>query len=87
MHLYSSYLSTRATISSIIISKLFPACFSCNNNFNLLKCSSGSVGKNNVSEKPEAKTAGDLSNLITNLSHSLFHSFCLMSKFISFPNS
>ena len=39
MHLYSNNLSTIATISSLIKSELFPACFSCNNNFNLLQSS------------------------------------------------
>ena len=42
MHLYSNNLSTIATISSLIMSELFPAFFSCNNNFNLLQSSSGS---------------------------------------------
>ena len=34
-HLYSNNLSTIATISSLIKSELFPACFSCSNKFNL----------------------------------------------------
>ena len=45
MPLYSNNLSTIATISSLIKSELFPACFSCNINFNLLHSSSGSDGK------------------------------------------
>ena len=39
MHLYSNNLSTIATISSLIISELFPACFSCNNILNLSQSS------------------------------------------------
>ena len=55
-----------ATISSLITSKLIPACFSCNNNFNLLHISSGSDYKNVVFETPEAETIkpGDLSIFI-----------------------
>ena len=45
MHLYSNNLSTIATISSLIMSELFPACFYCNINFNL-QSSSGSDDKN-----------------------------------------
>ena len=48
IHLYSNNLSSIATISSLIISEFFPACFSCNNNFNLLQSSSGSDDKNIV---------------------------------------
>ena len=55
MHLYSNNLSTIATISSLIMSELFPACFSCNNHFNLHD-SSGSDDKNIVFETPEAET-------------------------------
>ena len=70
MYLYSNNLSTLATISSLIISELFPACFSCYNNFNLLQSSSGSDDKNIVFETPEAETSkpGELSNLIRLLS-------------------
>ena len=67
MHLSSNNLSTIATISSLIISEFFPACFSCNNNFNLLQSSSRSDDKNIV-EIPEAMIAGDLSNFIRVLS-------------------
>ena len=37
IHLYSNNLSTIATLSLSIMSELFPACFSCNNNLNLLQ--------------------------------------------------
>ena len=70
MHLYSNNLSTIATISSLIISELFPTCFSCNNNFNQLHSSSGSDDKNIVFETPEEETIkpGDLNNFIRVLS-------------------
>ena len=73
MHLYSNNLSTIATISSLIKSELFPACFSCNNNFNLLQSSSGSDDKSIVFETPEAETIkpGDSSNFIRVLSQDL----------------
>ena len=50
--------------SSLIISELLPAFFSCSNNFNLLHNSSGSDDKIIVFEKPEANTAGDSSVFI-----------------------
>ena len=56
MHLYSNNLSTIATISSLIMSELFPACFFCKNNFNLSQSSSGSDDKNIVFETPQAET-------------------------------
>ena len=62
MHFYSNNLSIIATISLLIISELFPACFSCNNNFNLSHNSLESVDKNIVFETPESKKAGDFSN-------------------------
>ena len=64
MHLYSNNLSTIATISSLLFSEVFPACFSCNNNFNLLPNSSGSDDEKIVFETPEAETfkTGDLHN-------------------------
>ena len=64
--MYSNNLSFIATISSLIISELFPACFSCSNSFNLLQSSSGSDDKNIVFETPEAEILkpGDLSNFI-----------------------
>ena len=51
-------------ISSLIMSELFPACFSCSNIFNLSQSLSGSDDKNIVFETPEAETIkpGDLSN-------------------------
>ena len=48
MHLYSNNLSTTATISSLNISELLPACFSCNNNLNISHSSLGSDDKNIV---------------------------------------
>ena len=70
MNFYSNNLSTIATISSLIISELFPACISCHNNFNLLRNSSGSDDKKIDFETPEAETIrpGDLSNFIRLLS-------------------
>ena len=70
IHLYSNNLSTIATISSLIISELLPAYFSCNNNFNLSQSSSGSDDQNIVFETPEAGTInpGELSNFISVLS-------------------
>ena len=49
------------------MSELFPACFSCNNNFNLSQISSGADDKNKVFETPEAETfnPGDLGNFIS----------------------
>ena len=68
--MYSKNLSTIATISSLIISELFPACFSSNNNFNLSHSSLASDDKNIVLETPEAEPInyGDLSNYIGVLS-------------------
>ena len=54
MHLYSKILSTIATISLLIMSELFPPCFSCNNNFNQSHNLSGPDDKNILFEKPEA---------------------------------
>ena len=73
MHLYSNNLSTVATISSLIKSESFPACFSCNSNFNLSQSSSASDAKNFV-EIPEAGTIqfDDLGNLISVRSRVLF---------------
>ena len=47
--------------------ELFPACFSCNNNFNLSHNSLGSDDKNFVFEIPEAKVPGELSIFIIEL--------------------
>ena len=59
MRLYSKSLSAIATISSLILSKIIPALFSCRNNFNLSQISLGFSGKN-IAELPEAMIAGDL---------------------------
>ena len=56
MHLYSNSLPTIAMVSSLLISELLPACFSCNNNFHLLNNSSGSDDRFIVFETPEAET-------------------------------
>ena len=89
MHLYSNNLSTIATISLIIISELLPACFSCNNNFNLSHNSSGSDDRNIVFETPEAETIkpGDLSNFVRVLSGVDFLPTDLVSNYISFAKS
>ena len=55
MHLYSKNLSTLATISSLIISELFPSSFSCSNNLNVSHNSLGSDDKNIVFEIPKAE--------------------------------
>ena len=54
-------------ISSLIMSELFPACFSGNNNFNLSQSSLRLEYKNIVFETPESETikSGDLSNFIS----------------------
>ena len=72
MHLYSNNVSTIATISSLIMSELFPGCFYCRNNFILSPSSLGSDDKNLVfenhfSETPEGETIilCDLSNLLS----------------------
>ena len=67
MHLYSNNLSTIQTISSLIMSELLPACFSCNNYLNLSQSSLGSEDRIIVFEKPEANTAGDSSIFIIEL--------------------
>ena len=89
IHLYSNNLSTIATISLLIISELFPACFSCNNNFNLSQSSSGSDYKKIVCETPEAVTVkpGDLNNFIRVLSRVDFLPTAFVSKCISFAKS
>ena len=89
MPFYSNNLSTMATISLLIISELFPACFSCNNNFNLLYSSSGSDDKNIVFETPQAETLkpGDLNNFISVLSRVDLLTKAFVSKFISFAKS
>ena len=56
--LYSNNLSTIATVSSLIMSELFPACFPCNNNHNLSQSSSGSDDRIIVFLNPEAMIPG-----------------------------
>ena len=75
MHLYSNNLSTIGPISSLIILEIFPACFSCSNNFNLSQSSLGSHDKNFV-EIPEAMIAGQLSSFVGGLSLILGRPFC-----------
>ena len=87
MHLYSNRLSSIAKASLLIKSEFFPACFSCHNNVNLSHKSLESDGKGTVFEITEAMIAGDLSNFIIHLSRSLLRLLCLISNFISFPNS
>ena len=89
MHLYSNNLSTIAKISSLIMSELFPACFSFIINFNRIQSSSGSDDKKIVFETPEAETIkpGDLSKFITVRSRVDFIPTAFTSKFISFAKS
>ena len=76
-------------ISSLIISELFPACFSFNNDFNLSHNSLGSDDKNIVFETPQAETInpGELSNFIRVLSLVDFLPRAFRSKFNSFAKS
>ena len=89
IHLYSNILSTIATISSLNMSEFLPACFSCNNNFNLSKSLSGSDDKNTVFETPEEETIkpAELGNFISVLSRVDFLPIAFRSKFISFAKS
>ena len=66
MLLYSNKLSSITTLSSLIISKWFPACFSYSNNFNRSHFSFGSDVKNILFELPEEEIVkpGDLGNFI-----------------------
>ena len=68
MHLYSNSSSTIALISLLITSEMFPACFSCNNNFNLLHKLSGSDDRIVFFENPKAAIAGDFSKFSIDLS-------------------
>ena len=86
IHLYSNSLSTIAKISSLIMSELYPACFSCNNNFTLLHKSSKSDDRIIIFGTPDAIIAGDFNKFISDLSLSLFRPFCLILKFNSFAN-
>ena len=67
MHLYFNNLSTIAKILLLNYLEFLPACFSCNNNFNLSHILVGSDGKNIVFETPEAETIepDGLSNFIS----------------------
>ena len=74
-------------ISSLSTSEIFPACFSCNYNFNQSHSSLGFPGKNFV-EIPETMIAGDLSKSTEDLSVlRFFYPIRLISNLISFPNS
>ena len=93
MPLYSDKLSSITKISSLILLELFPACFSCNYNFNLLQSSSRSDDKSFVFETPEAETIkpGELSNFLRALSREDFYlellnqnAFLLQSHIIVF---
>ena len=86
MHLHSNNLSTIATTSSLIVSEMFRACFSCSNNFNLPHDLSRSDDKNKV-EIPETMITSELNIFITDLSLLLGRNFRLISNFNSFPNS
>ena len=78
MHLYSHSFSTIATIASLIMSDLLPACFSCSNNFNLPQSLLG---------LSEAMIAGDLTNDRRNLALVLLLPKDLPSKYISSAKS
>ena len=87
--MYSNNLSNITTISSLIISELFPACFSCNNNFHIPHNSLGSDDRNIVFEIPEAETIkpGALSNFTSFLSRIDLLPGAFASKCISFAKS
>ena len=89
MHLYSNNLSIITTISSLVMSELFPACFSCNNNFNPSHNSLGSDDRNIVFQTPEAETIkpGELSNFISFLSRIDLLPKDFVSNFISIAKS
>ena len=74
-----------ATISSLIIMEVFPACSSYCNNFIESKSSLGFSGKNFV-KIPEAMIAGDLGNFISDLSLALLLPKAVSSNYISFAN-
>ena len=67
MYLHSNGLSDMAMISSLLILKFFPACFSCRKVFFLSQRSIGFSGKKFV-KIPESVVAGDLGNLMKSLS-------------------
>ena len=84
--MYSNSLSAIAIASTLITSELFPACFSCSNNYNLSQSSSGSDDKNIVFETPEAETNKpvDLGNFLSVRSRV---NLLPVGKFISFAKS
>ena len=87
MHLDSNNLSTIATMSSLNMSELFPACFSCNIIFNPSHNSLGSDDRIFVFQTPEAMITGELSNFISVLSRVVLLPTRLSSKCISFAKS
>ena len=86
LHLYSNNLSSITTISSLIISELIPAFFSCCNIFHLSQSSSELGGKTVVFETPYVETnkPGDLGIFIRVLSRVGFLPTPLTSKYICF---
>ena len=94
MQLYSSSLSAVSTFSSLIVSKIFPACFSCINSFNLSKSSLGLEDKNLVEQlfgsdslNVPATIPFDLSIPTGDLSQVLLLPRAFSSKYISFAVS
>ena len=68
MHFYSNNLSIIAKVSLLNKLELFPAGFSCTDNFNLSQSSSRSNGTIFVFEIPVAMIKGEMSNFIKDLS-------------------
>ena len=89
IHLFSNNLSTKATISSLIKSELFPAWFFCSISFNLSQVLSGSDDKKIVFGTPEAETTipGDLSNFIRVRSRVDLLPVAFTSNYVSFAKS
>ena len=87
IHLYCNNLSTIEMISSLILSELIPACFSCNNKLNLSQSSLRSEDRIIVLDVPEAKIAGELSIFFIDLCLLFGRPVLLVSNFISFANS
>ena len=86
MHLSSKKLSANAMLSSSIILEICPACFFCSNNIILSQSRLVSDDKTIVGI-PEAMIAGELSNLIRNLSPVLFFTRSFYIEYISFAKS
>ena len=87
-YLYSNSLSAKATISILVMSELFPPCFSCNNTFILLQSSLGLDDQNVVFQEvlfltEPAPIAGNLSNFIEFSFLVLLLPVCLTSSLIS----